>query len=95
MVDVRLLRGGREGDDRSVPGVAGFFRVVPVDAETTRQVPTELGHGFRRTAVRDLSRAGIPARELREARGRLTAAALARDSATVAARSGRVAGLAC
>lgn len=45
---------------------AGFFRVVPVgqakdgEAPKTRKVPTRIFHDFRRSAVRNLIRAGIP-----------------------------------
>lgn len=45
---------------------AGFFRVDPMgqpkdgEAQKTRKVPTKLVHDFRRSAVRNLIRAGIP-----------------------------------
>jgi integrase len=45
---------------------AGFFRVEPIgeakdgEAPKTRKVPTKLVHDFRRSAVRNLIRAGIP-----------------------------------
>lgn len=41
---------------------AGFFRVVNPGAANERKVPSKVFHDFRRTAVRNLVRAGVPER---------------------------------
>ena len=61
---------------------AGFFRVARRDAETEEKVPSKLFHDLRRSAVRNMVRAGVPQSVAMEISGHRTAAVFMRYAIT-------------